>query len=123
MVLHLEATPHFENAFGKVSSAYKQLGVEATVVAVIKKHDRIGLLVYSYKDEDDKLHYDCVNLNSYHHISENYGYKVDVSGGMGKHRGDIIEPDDVLFRSSAYDEDLNLCFGTNLKPSTIPMKV
>jgi len=102
---------NFENQVGKYSSSYKVADRDWKVVKkVIKNKFNYSLILLN--EETNYVH--IVNIKKAERITEKYGYKY-VSKVAKKEEGDTINKGDLIYRSTAHDDQLNFRYGHNLK--------
>ena len=110
---------NFENQIGSISHAYRVLDRRYEVLDVVDK-DEFGYSKYVIiKDDDGKV--DMIHIKDCHNITEEYGF-VYKNYLTNVKKGDILDKDTLVYHSTAYDENLNLTYGTNLKAIYYPMK-
>jgi len=109
---------NFENMVGKYSSSYRKSDRDWNIIAKINKNAMNSLFVL--QDENGLV--DVVYEKPCERVTERYGYTLENDGLKGKEVGDGIADEDVIFRSTAYDKDLNFGFGLNLKSVYLPWK-
>lgn len=99
-----------ENQVGKYSSSYRKSDRDWTVIRKIVKNDLNYTLIL--KDDDNNI--DIVTLKPAERITERYGYKY-IDKCKEKKFKDKIKKDELMYRSTAYDDNLNFGYGINLK--------
>jgi len=101
---------NFENQVGKYSTGYKKSDREWEIIKKFKKND----MNYTYllKDKDNNL--EIFHVKPAERITERYGYTYR-NPVLEKETGDFIEEDEILYNSTTYDENMNFCYGRNLK--------
>lgn len=109
---------NYENLFGKNSTGYFKAERDLEVVDKICRfengEDNNHLyLLFVYDKKKDR--YDVITKNIVTNLTERYGFAYDNENMDSKEVGDIIEKDEVLYRTTSYDEDLNYRYGTNVK--------
>jgi len=109
---------NFENQVGKYSSAYKKADRNWEVIKKIEKNEKN--ILYVLKDKNSE-YYHIETIENAERTTEKYGYKME-NKIEDKSEGDDIEKDDLIYRSTSYDDDLNFMYGTNLKALYIPWK-
>lgn len=111
---------NFENAVGEISSSYKTTNKDLTILHKITKNSENYILVVKGKDNT----YDVIERKPCERITEHYGWKNinDIDQYSTKKNHNIIKQDSTLYRSTAYDEDLNFNYGTNLMAAYMPYK-
>lgn len=107
---------NFENIVGKYSSAYYRAESDMDVIAKIVKYpdkeDSVyTLVVYNKK----KKLYDIISKKPGVILTETYGYKYNNEVIDSLEVGDKINEDDVLYRSTSFDEEMNYMLGANAK--------
>jgi DNA-directed RNA polymerase beta subunit len=106
----------YENQVGKYSSAYLRAEQELKILEVIGKNPYNALIVY----EDEEGTIGVIWRKECESLSEHFGYQYDNTYLDGKWEGDTIAKGDVIRRGTAYDEEMNFSFGTNLRAVYIP---
>lgn len=100
----------FENQISKYSSGYK---ISDDEYYVLKKFNR-NKYNYSLLVMDSKNNHHILGRNECYWLTEKYGYKnnnyIDEYS-----EGDTIPKDTVLHTNTSYDQDMNLCYGRNLR--------
>lgn len=109
---------NFENQIGEYSVAYKKLKEDARIIAKIRKNQFNYDLIIQYKDSGI---YDIIHYNYARNIGEDYGYTLDDCVPELK-ENDIIKKDQLLYKSTNYDNDGNFSYGRNLKVVFLPYK-
>lgn len=102
---------NFENQVGHHSSSYRVSDRNWMVVSKIIKNEENFLLVV----RDQNNYVDVVWRKPGERITEYFGYK-NINDGLDSRKArEEIKEGEVLHHSTAYDENLNFRFGTNLK--------
>lgn len=101
---------NFEDQVGKHSVAYKLSDRKWKVIGKFKKNKLNTTLILL----DDENNVELYNFHPADRITERYGYK-NINTAETKEVNDTIEKNEVIFKSTSYDEDMHFCYGTNLK--------
>lgn len=109
---------NFENQIGEISYAYRKLDRDYTIIDIIDKDDTKMNRVIIMIDSDSNL--DMINIQDCHNITEEYGF-VYINYLTDAVIGDVLPKDTVVYHSTAYDQSLNLSYGTNLRAVYFPM--
>jgi DNA-directed RNA polymerase beta subunit len=109
---------NFENQVGEYSVAYKKAEEDFTIISKVVKNEFNYDLIIQYKSS--KV-YDILHYRRGVNITEDYGYSLEDCISEKK-EGDTVYKDDIVYRSSNYDDDLNFKYGTNLKTVFLPYK-
>jgi len=102
----------FENQVGEISSAYKKINRKCRVKDVIYRNKNNFVIIIQYLDNKE---IDIITVENAVNITENYGYRVDIEDAKKIKVNDILEKDKLIYKSTFYDEHLNLQYGRNLK--------
>jgi len=120
LVLSEPSFPHvftnFENAVGKYSTSYLKADRDWEIVERIDKSEFVSCIVL----KDKKNNIDVVNIQPATRITERFGYKIN-NNIKDKNVNDIINKDDVIFRSTTYDDNMNFCYGQDLRACFIAL--
>jgi DNA-directed RNA polymerase beta subunit len=101
---------NFENQVGRYSSSYKKADRNYRVVKILEKNEMNRTFVL----EDENGVVDIVDERPAKRITENYGYRIE-SKLKNKKEKDVIKKDELMYRSTAYDDSLKFKYGSNLK--------
>nr|DAR65086.1 MAG TPA: bifunctional DNA-directed RNA polymerase subunit beta/beta' [Caudoviricetes sp.] len=106
-----------ENTVGKYSSGYKKAKKKLEVYRKVFKFEDLvdNPFVYEmfvYDKENDE--YDVIHRNNHEDLTETFGYLYNNEIIDSLKEGDVIENDQVLYKSSSYDEYFNYGYGKNL---------
>lgn len=105
----------WENTLGKLNkdASYKQLDGTWIVKDVIRKyHDGEIFTVVLYNPDTNT--WDMIENPVAEDLSEKFGYFYDVEKMNSLEVGDVLQ-DEVLYKSTAYDENMNYRYGKNAK--------
>lgn len=107
----------FENVFGRKNRSYKRLEGEWEVKAVIPKFDFIPkedtvYVVVFYNKEQDL--YDMIEKPYAECLGEKFGLTYNCGSMDNLEEGQIIN-DEVIYRSTSYDANMNYRYGKNAK--------
>ena len=107
---------NYENIFGKNSSSLVLAKTHYEVIARIEKFPDIpGHLYCLFLYDKDNETYDVIFRKVSENLTEKYGYLINNEKIDSLSIGDTIEPDEVLYKSTSFDEDNNYCFGLNAR--------
>jgi len=109
---------NYENIVGKYSTGYYKVKNKSVVVDKIPRfNDGINnnhlYYLFLYDKKNDK--YDVVVKQNVEDLTEKFGYEYNNEVMDSKNPGDIVQKDEVLYKSTSYDEDMNYCYGKNVK--------
>jgi DNA-directed RNA polymerase beta subunit len=101
---------NFENQVGKYSTAYKIADDNLKILKVFEKNklNKTFIVMDSNNELNILFSKPCERL------TERFGYKLYNDGLENKKENDIIKKGDIIYRSSAYDKDMNFGYGVNL---------
>lgn len=105
----------YENMVGSYSPTFK---VAKENTKILKITNINGSLYYLVEYINSKI-LDVIVINPTYKFTESYSAKL-INHLVNSKVGDIIKEGDIIFRSTAYDEELNLMIGTNIKTVMIP---
>lgn len=99
----------YENAVAKYSNSIKKSERDYEVVDKVVKNKNNYILIV----KDANNHYDVVYRKDAEHLTESYcyAYKNDVIDA--KKIGDKIEKDEILYKSTSFDDSNNYGYGRN----------
>lgn len=106
---------NYEYIFGKISSGYKQSKYNYTVVSKIPRFSWLPNYLYTlilYNEDLDQ--YELLEKKDIENLTENFAYKYITDVIDSKEPGSEIKKDEILYRSTSYDEDMNYMFGRNV---------
>lgn len=105
-----------ENTVGKYSDGYKKADAEYEVVDkivkfgdIVKEPTTYVLFLRDVKTGNNV----CVTRRLVEDLTENFGFLYNNEKIDSYNVGDVIEKDEVLYKSTSYDEDMNYCYGVN----------
>ena len=106
-----------ENTFGKLSSGYKFLSGEWKVLDKIKKYSdgEIYTLIL-YQESTNTA--DIIEKQYAEDGPERFGYVYNTSAMDSHEVGDTIK-DEVIYKSTSYDENMNYCMGINARTACL----
>ena len=106
-----------ENTFGKLSSGYKFLSGEWKVLDKIKKYSdgEIYTLIL-YQESTNTV--DIIEKQYAEDGPERFGYVYNTSAMDSHEVGDTIK-DEVIYKSTSYDENMNYCMGINARTACL----
>jgi len=102
---------NFEDQIGDNCLGYKMVKEEVTVLKKIIKN-KYNYILITLNEKTNEV--DMIWRNEAIHLTEHYGYKNKNELIDSIEEGDILEPDDILFRNYNYDDNMNFTYGTNL---------
>lgn len=108
-------TTGYENRYGELTSSIIIAQQEYQVVGKIEKFmDKPGfhyyLILWNQESSLLKMH----EVISYKHIGESYGYRFNNEYADSLKIGDIIPPNNIIRKSTSYDNYMNRTDGVNL---------
>ena len=106
-----------ENLIGAHSSFYSQTDKQYKVTHVIKKYNELLkgkcyiaiYILYCHKDDSYKL----VERREVENLTENFGFDYRNDFLDNVEVGETIPKGTVLYKSTSYDDDMNVSFGVN----------
>jgi len=106
-----------ENTVGKYSSGYKKANSDYEVYRKVYKYDDIVdnpfvYVMFIYDKKKDE--YDVVYRKTHEDLTESFGYAYNNDFIDSLKEGDKIHKDDVLYKSTSYDEYMNYGYGKNI---------
>lgn len=105
----------YENEFGRYSSSFVKAPVDYEVIAKIPKFSYCPDIQYiTVLKEVGADNYTIVERKSHHHITESYGYLLNNDKVDNTQIGGLIKKDEVLTKSTSYDQYNNRQDGVNL---------
>ena len=109
---------NYENIVGKNSTGFKKVKNNCVIIDKISKftddkNEEQFYLLFVYDKENDK--YDIIEKKSVEDLTERYGFKYNTNNIDNKEVGNSINKGEVLYKSTSYDDDMNYCYGTNVK--------
>lgn len=112
---------NYENTVGKYSTGYYKSKTTKIVVDKIYKYEDIEnipeefqtYLLFLYDEENDK--YEVIEKKVVEDLTEMFGFKYNNENIDSKKIGDVVKKDEVLFKTTSYDDDMNYCYGRNTK--------
>lgn len=109
-------TTNFERMVGKYSSAYYQSDDEYEVIDKIIKFPKFKESVYTLVLKGTKSNkYNIITKKPGAILTETYGYKFNNEKLDSIKVGDIIKKNEVLYKSTSFDEEMNYRLGINAK--------
>lgn len=105
-----------ENLVGKYSTGYKKAKNDMVVHAKVSRfpdgvNDDHLYAIFFYDEKKDK--YSMLMKKNVENLTEVFGYEYSYDSLDEAKKGDKIEKDDVLYKTSSYDEDMNFRYGKN----------
>jgi len=109
---------NYENIVGKYSTGYYRAKTDLKVVDKIAKFgngvlDNHLYLLFTYDEENDK--YDVIQKRIVEDLTEKFGFPYNNEVMDAKEPGDEVRAGEVLYKTPSYDEDMNYCYGKNVK--------
>lgn len=109
---------NYENTVGKLSTGYYKAKNDLEVYAKIPRFENGELdnhlyLLFTYDKKHDR--YDIITKQICEDLTEKFGFGYDNSVMDELEVGDDINKDDIIYKSTSYDEDMNYRYGTNVK--------
>lgn len=101
-----------ENLYGDISSYYYKMKDECKVVKIIKKFDspHVGVVFIKNMRTGE---YDVIDRVDAKPFTEVFGFAFDNDAIDSLEENDILEPDQIIARSTGYDEYNNHMMGVN----------
>lgn len=103
----------FENVFGKYSKGYYKVNGRWEVVKKIEKYGSNSIYMLILYNEDLDM-YDMIEKRVAEGMAEKQGYLYNTKVMDSLEVGDIIK-DEVLYRSTSFDDNMNYRYGKNAK--------
>ena len=103
----------YENTVGEHNHAYKLLKGNWIVKDIIPKYGPNSIYMMVLYNPDEDL-YDMVEKKPAENLTEKFGYAYNTSFMDSLHVGDTLH-DQVLYKSTSYDEHMNYCPGKNAR--------
>jgi DNA-directed RNA polymerase beta subunit len=100
----------YENQVGEVSPTYKVASEDFKILKISKVN---GINHYIIEKLESKVK-DILIIEKTFKFTESYSALL-INHLENKKEGDIVKKGEIIFRSTAYDEYLNLMIGTNVK--------
>lgn len=105
---------NYENVFGELSSSIKRAHANMEVFKIIDKFPwkkRHLYMIFLYDRKEDKYHVIEKEINC--NLTEKFGYAYNTEYIDNLNEGDDVLKDDVLIKSTSYDQYNNYCYGKN----------
>lgn len=107
---------NYENMVGENSTAYFQSESDVKIINIIPKfadgiNDKHLYLLFTYDEDNDR--YDVITKRIAEDLTEKYGYGFNSEAMDKKTIGDTIMKDEIVYKSTSYDEDFDYCYGKN----------
>jgi DNA-directed RNA polymerase beta subunit len=105
-----------ENMVGKHSTGYYQAKNKLKIIDKIPrfedgKNDGHSYALIVYDEEKDK--YDIIMKKNVEDLTEKFGYVYNNKNMDSKKVGDVVEKNEVLYKTTSYDENMNYRYGKN----------
>ena len=109
---------NYENVFGKHSTGYYKAKSNLKIINKISRFENGDdddhlYLLFVYDESADR--YDIIEKKVFEDLTEKFGYGYNTEKIDKKKIGGTIKKNEVLYRSTSYDEDMNYCYGKNAK--------
>lgn len=109
---------NYENSVGKLSTGYYKAKHDYEIYAKVSKFEDGELdnhlyLLFIYDPKIDR--YDVITKENVRNLTEKFGFACNTDVIDSKEVGDKIEKNEILYRSTSYDENMNYRYGTNVK--------
>jgi len=105
----------YENRFGEYTSSFIKSDSRYMVIAKIEKFSHLpGHHYYLVLKKFDSDEYEIIERVMYEHVTEAYGYLYNTKYMDHLKIGSIVETNDVIRKSTSYDEYDNRMDGVNL---------
>ena len=109
---------NYENTVGKNSTGIYKAKSDLKIIDKISKfedgvHDNHLYLLFTYDKENDK--YEIVEKKVLEDLTEKFGYKYNNDSMDKKEINDKVKKGEVLYKTTSYDEEMNYCYGKNVK--------
>lgn len=109
---------NYENIVGKHSTGYYKAKRDLEVVDKIPRfengiHDNHTYLLFTYDEEKDK--YDVIEKKNVEDLTEKFGFAYNNEVMDAKKVGDEVKKNEVLYKTTSYDDNMNYCYGKNAK--------
>ena len=108
---------NMENLVGEFSDGYYAMKSNSTVFRKVVKFEEIldnpnTYALFVFNHDEDK--YDVIVREDVEDLTEVYGYEYNNEVIDSIDEGDLIKKDEVIFKSSSYDDAMNYGFGKNV---------
>lgn len=109
---------NYENIVGKNSTGYYKAKETFEVIDKISKFEN-GVddghiyLMFIYDKENDR--YDVIEKKIVEDLTEKFGFAYNNENMDSKQIGDKVKKGEVLYKTTSYDDNMNYCFGKNVK--------
>lgn len=109
---------NYENIVGKYSTGYYQAKSDMQIVDKIPRyedgvHNNHLFFLFTYDPEKD--YYDIIQKRIVEDLTEKFGFSYKTSEIDKKEVGKKIKKGEVLYKTTSYDDDMNYCYGKNVK--------
>lgn len=109
---------NYENAVGDLSTGYYKAKKKVEIIDKVSrfengKDDDHLYMLFTYDKETDT--YGIIEKKLVEDLTEKFGYGYITDVMDSKSVGDNIDKDEVLFRSTSYDDQMNYGYGRNVK--------
>ena len=109
---------NYENLVGKYSTGYYQAKSQLKIIDKISRfqngvNDDHSYLLFVYDEENDM--YDVIMKRNVEDLTEKFGFVYNNKNMDSKSVGDVVKKDEVLYKTTSYDDNMNYCYGKNAK--------
>lgn len=103
-----------ENQIGRINNTYRINNTDKPIEILhkVNKSKYSTFMILKTVDEKGNDFYDVINHEYAQKITETYGYTSRLNNKLTQ--GSVIEPGDVVYKSTQYDKDMNFMYGVNL---------
>lgn len=109
----------YEHEVGKYSKSYYQTDRAWKVVEKISKFKNHPDLKYYLVLVDNSGYYDVVDRELTQRLTESYGYFNNNENIDSKQKGSSIASNEILYKSTSFDEHMNYRYGKNVRMAFI----
>lgn len=103
----------YENMVGKYSTGIQKAARQWRVIGKTYKFEEGNHLYTLLVKDEENEYYDVIQKKLVEDLTEKFGFRYNTEMLDKIKVGDIIDKDDVLFKSTSYDEVNNYRFGVN----------
>jgi hypothetical protein len=106
----------YENVVGEESTGYYKNEKRVKIVHKVPRfgdgvNDNHIYSIFTYDEEADR--YDVITKELVEDLTEKFGFAYNTDVLDSKNVGDIIDEDEIVYKSQSYDDDMNYSFGKN----------
>lgn len=111
-----KVSTNYENVVGRHSTGYYKAKSDLQIIDKIPKfnngvNEDHSYFLFTYDEKKDK--YDLIIKKNVEDLTEKFGFVYNNEVMDNKQVGDTVKKDEVLYKSTSYDDDLNYCYGRN----------